>query len=157
MENQDLYKFLLMALAGSGSGGGGGGASALTDLSDVAVSSPSDGQALKYNPTTGKWENSDDVGAVIDDSTTSATKVWSSSKTNTELGKKQDSFDIVSGTLTAGETSITLSSEAITADSNIIILTSPEVLHDSISSTTGSVTITFDVQANDIGVKAVIF
>ena len=94
---------------------------------------------------------------IIDDSTTSATKVWSSNKVNTELGKKQNAFAIESDTLTAGETSITLSSEAITADSNIIILTSPEVLHNSISSTTGSVTITFDAQANDIGVKVVIF
>ena len=39
------------------SGGGGGGASALTDLEDVNVSSPSDGQMLKYNGTSSKWEN----------------------------------------------------------------------------------------------------
>ena len=30
-------------------GGGGGGASALTDLTDVNISSPTDGQALIYD------------------------------------------------------------------------------------------------------------
>jgi len=39
------------------SGGGGGGASALSGLSDVTISSPSNGQALVYNNGTGKWEN----------------------------------------------------------------------------------------------------
>lgn len=39
------------------SGGGGGGASALTDLSDVNITSPSDGQALEYNSTSQKWQN----------------------------------------------------------------------------------------------------
>ena len=37
--------------------GGGGGASALNDLSDVSLSSPSGGQVLAYNSTTNKWEN----------------------------------------------------------------------------------------------------
>ena len=37
--------------------GSSGGASALTDLTDVAVSSPSNGQVLKYDSTSGKWVN----------------------------------------------------------------------------------------------------
>ena len=39
-----------------------GGASALNDLSDVTLASPSNGQVLKYNSTTGKWENADESG-----------------------------------------------------------------------------------------------
>ena len=35
----------------------GGGATSLTSLSDVTVSSPSNGQILLYNSTSGKWEN----------------------------------------------------------------------------------------------------
>lgn len=35
----------------------GGGASALADLTDVALSSPTNCQALVYNATSGKWEN----------------------------------------------------------------------------------------------------
>ena len=47
---------------GQGSGGGGGGASALTELVDVAISNPTDGQVLKYNATTHKWYNGNDEG-----------------------------------------------------------------------------------------------
>lgn len=39
-------------------GGGGGGASALNDLSDVAISSPTDGQALLYDAQNQEWVNS---------------------------------------------------------------------------------------------------
>ena len=39
-----------------------GGASALNDLTDVTLASPSNGQVLKYNSTTGKWENADESG-----------------------------------------------------------------------------------------------
>ena len=41
---------------------GGGGASALTDLSDVNVSSPSNGQVLKYDAQNEKWVNEDESG-----------------------------------------------------------------------------------------------
>ena len=57
---------------GQSSGGGGGGASALTDLVDVAISSPTKGQALVYNSSTGKWVN----GNVTPDLSDYATKAW---------------------------------------------------------------------------------
>lgn len=72
------------------------------------------------------------------------------------IGAKQDSFTEVSGTLTAGQTTITLSDASITATSDIMIFTSPEVWHNSTTPTSGAVTITFDAQANDVDVKAVI-
>lgn len=37
--------------------GGGGGSSTLAGLTDVSISSPSNGQILGYNSTSGKWEN----------------------------------------------------------------------------------------------------
>lgn len=40
-----------------GSGGGGGGVEYLSLLSDVALSNPSNGQALVYDSTLGKWTN----------------------------------------------------------------------------------------------------
>ena len=52
----------LSALGQNSSGGGGGGATALTDLVDVAINSPSNGQVLKYNSSTGKWENANESG-----------------------------------------------------------------------------------------------
>lgn len=50
-------------------GGGGGGASALTDLDDVNISSQTNGQVLKYNSTSQKWENANESsggGSVTD-------------------------------------------------------------------------------------------
>lgn len=44
----------------AGGGGGTGGASALSDLTDTSISSPTNGQVLKYN--NGFWENDDESG-----------------------------------------------------------------------------------------------
>lgn len=41
------------------------GASNLNDLSDIDLSNPTDGQVLKYNATTGKWENGAGGGTTI--------------------------------------------------------------------------------------------
>lgn len=46
-----------LSALGLNSAGGGGGASSLDDLQDVDLSSPTNGQALVYNATSGKWEN----------------------------------------------------------------------------------------------------
>ena len=63
----------------------------------------------------------------------------------------------ITGTLTAGNTSITIQNAAITTTSTIDIYTdvfgiSPE----SVSVATGEITITFEAQASDLGVKVVI-
>ena len=42
--------------------GGGGGASAISDLTDVNLTSLANGQVLKYNSTTQEWENADVSG-----------------------------------------------------------------------------------------------
>lgn len=42
---------------------GGGGSSTLVGLTDVDISSPTNGQILKYNSTTHKWENADEGGS----------------------------------------------------------------------------------------------
>lgn len=87
--------------------GGGGGASVLNDLSDVNITNPSDGQTLVYDVIAQKWKNGSGGGGgvVIDDTNTSTTKVWSSSKVDTELGSKQDA-------LTAG-TGISISAQNV--------------------------------------------
>ena len=63
--------------------GGGGGAVALTDLVDTAISNPSNGQALVYDSTTGKWKN----GTITPGSTTLAalTDTSISSPTNGQV------------------------------------------------------------------------
>ena len=45
--------------------GAGGGATELNDLTDVSITTPTDGQALLYNSTTHKFENADGGSANI--------------------------------------------------------------------------------------------
>ena len=62
----------------------------------------------------------------------------------------------LSGTLLAGNTSITLSDASITASSMVDVYTDTGTGYESITASTGSVTITFEAQASDMGVKVVI-
>ena len=55
-------------------------------------------------------------------------------------------------TLEAGQTSVTVQSEAITATSIISIATDPWIPYISATSTTGEATITFDEQDSDVSV-----
>ena len=52
-----LWTQSYLSALGQNTGGGGGGAVALTDLVDVAISNPTNGQVLMYNSTTNKWYN----------------------------------------------------------------------------------------------------
>lgn len=45
------------SLAYTTGGGGGGGVSNLSQLLDVLITSPGNGDLLSYNSTTGKWNN----------------------------------------------------------------------------------------------------
>ena len=85
---------------GYAAGGGGVGASALTDLVDVAISSPTNGQVLMYNSTTGKWYN----GTVQQGSS-----AWSdiTGKPTTIAGYGITDAKIQNGTITLGSNSIT--------------------------------------------------
>lgn len=47
---------------GGSGGGGGGGASSISELTDVDLNDLSDGQILKYNNTSQKWENANESG-----------------------------------------------------------------------------------------------
>lgn len=63
----------------------------------------------------------------------------------------------LTGTLEAGETEITFTSDKITTDSLIDVYTSPVgINYSAIAVSTGEVVITFSEQASDIGVKVVI-
>ena len=59
----------------------------------------------------------------------------------------------VTGTLEAGSTSITLTSEAITTSSTIDVYNNLDVPYDSKTLSTGSITLTFDEQESDMMVK----
>ena len=66
--------------------------SSFAGLTDTNISNPQNGQVAVFNSTSQKWENQDQSGATIDDTATSATKVWSSQKTNTQISSKADNL-----------------------------------------------------------------
>jgi len=63
------------------------------------------------------------------------------------------SWKDITGTLTAGQTSIILSDASITTNSTIDVYTDADVDYNSVSVSAGSVTITFDAQSSNLGVK----
>ena len=70
---------------------------------------------------------------------------------------KQNKSTVVTGTLSSGSTSITLSNSAITTDSTIDFYTSIYGVNPkTVSVSSGSITLTFDAQSSDMGVKVVI-
>lgn len=100
----------------------------LTELDDVNISNPINGQFLKYDSASQKWINATGGGATP----------WTD----------------ITGTLTAGQTSLTLSNEAIATSSTIDVYTDTYGVNPTaISVENGSVTLTFDEQAADLGVK----
>lgn len=69
-----------------------------------------------------------------------------------------ESYKYVTGTLTAGSTSITLSDASITTDATYDIYTTVYGVNPTdVSLVAGSITMTFDVQQSDIGVKIRIY
>lgn len=64
---------------------------------------------------------------------------------------------VVTGSLTAGQTSITLSHSAITANSFIDIYTADGTPFTGITQAVGSVVVTFDAQASNLAVSAVVW
>lgn len=74
---------------------------------------------------------------------------------NELVAGKQKAFVDIEGTLTAGQTNITLSDEAILSTSTVDIYTDVYGISPSaVSVADGSVTITFEAQASNLGVKA---
>ncbi len=132
---------------------GGGGASSLDDLTDVGITLPSHGQILKYNSLDDEWQNA----TLINDSSTSASTVWSSDKTNTELATKEDAPTILTSTLSIGSTSLTFSNAAITTTAMYDVYADKYGLTPTdITITTGQAVLTFEAQSSNVSVKLVI-
>lgn len=132
---------------------GGGGAASLDDLSDVDLTTPSNGQFLQYNSSDSEWKNV----TIIDDTTTSASKVWSSNKTNTEIGKKENAATVLTSTLTSGSTSLTFSNAAIKTTAMYDVYADKYGLTPTnMTVTTGQAVLTFEAQSADVSVKLVI-
>ncbi len=134
----------------------GGGASALTDLTDVTITSVQDNQDLSYDSTSSKWINKtkqvsltmSEYNALPDTKLTDGISYFI-----TDMNVVDGYTDLI-GTLTAGSTSLTISSELLTTDSTIDIYTSAfGVNPTNVVLSTGSVTLTFESQQSDLSVK----
>lgn len=58
------YKFKYISTP---EGGGGGGTTDLSDLDDVVITTPADGEVLKYDDNSGKWINATDKDTIYTD------------------------------------------------------------------------------------------
>jgi len=139
----------------------------LADLTDdVNISSPTDGQILKYDGTSSKWVNGTGGGGgasalndLTDVTITSATltsgqvlKYNGSAWVNDSGGGS--SWTDLTDTLLAGQTSLTIQDVAITANSTIDVYTDTfGVSPTNQVVTSGQIVLTFEAQANDVGVK----
>ena len=137
-------------------GSGSGGSNTLSGLSDVDIQTASNGQILTYNSTSGKWANETKMVSL----TKAQYDILPSSKLTdgiqyfiTDLNMTGTWVDLI-GTLTAGSTSLVISDATITTSSTIDIYTDVfGVNPTNVVVATGSVTLTFEAQQNNLGVK----
>lgn len=109
-------------------GGGGGGSSTLAGLTDVNLTSPTNNQVLKYDSASGKWINGTGGGG--------------------------SSLTDLTGTLVAGQTSLTIQNAIITTSSTIDYYTDVfGVSPTNVVVTSGQIVLTFEAQPSDLGVK----
>ena len=150
-----MGKIYLNSIDYTGSGGGGG-ASALSDLTDVNITSVQNNQDLSYDATSSKWINKTKQISL----TKAQYDALPSSKLTdgiqyfiTDLNVDTYWIDLT-GTLTAGQTSITLSDSIITTDSTFDFYTDTFGANPiNVVATNGSITLTFEAQQSDVGVK----
>lgn len=131
-------------------GTGGGGSSSLSGLSDVSITSALDGQFLVYDNASSKWKNASKTIPQIDDSSTSASSLWSSNKVNTELGNKANTSALPKWSsavaCAVGATSCTITDASIATTSVVEPFSdsSTPIPYTSITVTTGQAVIAFD-------------
>lgn len=122
----------------------------LMEISAVNVSAPSGFSSFKATITKLADKFLNGVQFASDLHTTAKTVIGAIN----ELEDAAEPWTDVTGTLTAGSTSITLSDASITTSSSIDVYTSAYGVNPTnITVATGSVTLTFEAQAADLGVK----
>lgn len=127
---------------------------ALADLTDTNISSPSNGQALVYNSTSGKWENATPVNSLsgLSDATitTPADKQLLQYNGTSSKWENKALYKKLTATLTAGQTTLTFTDASIVSTSLVKLFSADEIEYDSFTSSTGSVTFTFEAQSSDV-------
>lgn len=127
---------------------------ALADLTDTNISNPTNGQGLVFNSTTGKWENATPVSSLdgLSDTNISSASNKDILQYNSTSSKWENKalYKKLTATLTAGQTTLTFTDSSIVATSLVKLFSAEELDYESATSTTGSVTFTFEAQASDV-------
>ena len=92
------------------------------------------------------------IAGLINDSSTTSNKTWSSNKIQTAINSKS-SWVVKTATLTAGQTSVTVSDSSINSNSMIDVYNDLGVWYTSMTQSGTSVTITFPVQTSNLSIK----
>lgn len=127
---------------------------ALADLTDTAISNPTNGQALVYNSQTGKWKNATPANSLSDLSDTTISSVANNNilQYNSTSSKWENKalYKKLTATLTAGSTTLTFTDSSIVATSLVKLFSAEELDYESATSAVGSVTFTFEAQTSDV-------
>ncbi len=103
----------------------------LAGLTDVNINNPTNGQFQRYSGTTNKWENVNDT--------------------------KQEKPTILTGTLTAGNTSVSWTNAAITNTARYEVFTDPYIPYEDLTRSGTTFTALFEEQTGDVAVELVIY
>lgn len=131
----------------------------ITDITDVDIATLTNGQVLRYNSTSQKWENVDLSAANVSYSNTSSG--MSATTTQAAIDElstaKEKASTILTATLAAGSTTLTFNNAAIKTTS--LLDTYADVYGiapTDIQVTAGQAVLTFAVQAAAVSVKLVV-
>ena len=131
-----------------------------TDLTDVNVSSPTGGQIIRYNGTSGKYENSNEVdtfaGLADTNIVSPANGQYFKYDETSQKYVKGFTRTILSATLAVGATTVIFTDNAITNTALYRVFTDPFVEYDDITQSGTTITVTFEAQQSAVGVKLVI-
>ena len=123
--NRTFVRYVAKFKCYSPKAGTSGGGGSASALNDVNITNLSNNDVLIYDSTSQKWKN-----------------------------VQPQSYKEVTGTLTAGSTSLTLSDASITSNSTYDIYTNVYGVNPTdVTLENGSITMTFEAQQSDIGVK----
>lgn len=124
----------------------------LSNLSDANISSATNGQSLIYNSTSQKWENGNEKLSNLSDANISSASNKNILQFNSTSGKWENKalYKKLTATLTAGQTTLTFTDSSITATSLCDLYCDGGLDYESVTSTTGSITYTFEAQSSDV-------
>lgn len=138
-----------------------GGASDLSDLDDVAISSVSNDQILRYNSTTEKWENEDmpaiPAAQVNSDwnAASGVAQILNKPSIPTNVSDLTNGYVWTSGvSALAGATTATITDANITANSTIEVFASVQGIQEpTLTVSSGSCVLTFPALAQNTTFK----